>query len=39
MKDTLEFGIFLAVLIAFVVIGCLATLAPKKTSNTNAQRR
>ena len=34
MKDTLEFGIFLAVLIAFVVIGCLATRAPKKTSNT-----
>jgi hypothetical protein len=30
MKDTLEFGIFLAVLIAFVVIGCLATRAPKK---------
>jgi hypothetical protein len=34
MKDTLEFGIFLAVLIAFVVIGCLATRAPKKMSNT-----
>jgi hypothetical protein len=31
MKDTLEFGIFLAILIAFVVIGCLATRAPKKT--------
>ena len=34
MKDTLEFGIFLAVLIAFVVIGCLATQASKKSSNT-----
>jgi hypothetical protein len=34
MKDTLEFGIFLAVLIAFVVTGCLATRAPNKTSNT-----
>jgi hypothetical protein len=33
MKDALEFGIFLAILIAFVVIGCLATRAPKKTSN------
>jgi hypothetical protein len=31
MKDTLEIGIFLAALIAFVVIGCLATRAPKKT--------
>jgi hypothetical protein len=31
MKDTLEFGIFLAILIVFVVIGCLATRAPKKT--------
>ena len=38
MKDTLEFGIFLAVLIAFVVIGCLATRAPKKTSNTGPMK-
>jgi hypothetical protein len=31
MRDMLQFGIFVAVLIAFVVIGCLATRAPKKT--------
>jgi hypothetical protein len=30
-EDTLQFGVFVAVLIAFVVIGCLATRAPKKT--------
>jgi len=34
MKDTLEFGIFLAILIAFVVIGCLATRAPKMKPKT-----
>jgi hypothetical protein len=34
MADNLEFGIFVAVLIAFVVCGCIATRAPKKTSNT-----
>ena len=38
MKDSLEFGIFLAVLIAFVVIGCLATRAPKNTSNTGPMK-
>jgi len=38
MKDTLEFGIFLAILIAFVVIGYLATRAPKKTSNTRPMK-
>jgi hypothetical protein len=38
MKDTLEFGIFLAILIAFVVIGCLATRAPKRTSNTRPMK-
>ena len=31
MRDMLQFGIFVAVLTAFVVIGCLATRAPKKT--------
>ena len=31
MTDTLQFGIFVAVLIAFVFVGCLATRAPKKT--------
>jgi hypothetical protein len=31
MVDMLQFGIFVAVLIAFVVIGCLATRGPKKT--------
>ena len=30
MVDNLELGIFLAVLIAFVVCGCLVTRAPKK---------
>jgi len=34
MKDTLEFGIFLAVLIAFVFVGCLATRVRKKTPET-----
>ena len=31
MTDNLELGLFLAVLIAFVVCGCLVTRAPKKT--------
>ena len=36
MVDQIEFGILLAVLIAFVVIGCLATRAPKKTPERRA---
>jgi len=35
MTDTLELGIFVAVLIAFVLIGCLATRAWKKTPKTD----
>jgi hypothetical protein len=31
MTDNLELGLFLAVLIAFVVCGCLVTRVPKKT--------
>jgi hypothetical protein len=31
MVDQLQLGIFVAVVIAFVVIGCLVTRAPKKT--------
>ena len=31
MTDNLELGIFLAVLLAFVVCGCLVIRAPKKT--------
>ena len=31
MADNLELGIFIAVLLAFVVCGCLVTRAPKKT--------
>ena len=30
MLDNLELGIFVAVLLAFVVCGCLVTRAPKK---------
>jgi len=30
MLDNLELGLFLAVLLAFVVCGCLVTRAPKK---------
>ena len=33
MVDQLQFGIFVAVLIAFVFVGCLVTRAPKKTPN------
>ena len=39
MVDQLEFGIFVAVLIAFVVIGCLATRAPKKTPKTGPVKK
>jgi hypothetical protein len=31
MVDNLELGLFLAVLIAFVICGCLVTRAAKKT--------
>jgi hypothetical protein len=31
MADNLELGIFVAILMAFVVCGCLVTRAPKKT--------
>jgi hypothetical protein len=31
MTDNLQLGIFVAVLIAFVLVGCVATRAPKKT--------
>jgi len=34
MADQLQLGIFVAVLIAFVVMGCLATRPPKKTPKT-----
>jgi hypothetical protein len=34
MRDMLQVGIFVAVLIAFVLVGCLATRAPKKTPKT-----
>jgi len=34
MTDTLELAIFLAVLIAFVVCGCLVTRAPKMKPKT-----
>lgn len=36
MADNLELGIFLAVLIAFEVCGCLVTRASKKTPNTGS---
>jgi hypothetical protein len=39
MKDMLQFGIFVAVLISFVVIGCLATRAPKKTPKKGAAKK
>jgi hypothetical protein len=38
MADQLELGIFLVVLIAFVVIGCLATRAPKKKVKIDAAK-
>jgi hypothetical protein len=34
MVDNLELGLFLAVLMAFVVCGCLVTRAAKKTPDT-----
>jgi hypothetical protein len=34
MADNLELGLFLAVLMAFVVCGCLVTRAPKKMPDT-----
>jgi len=34
----LQFGIFVAVLIAFVFIGCLATRARKKTPKTDPSK-
>ena len=33
MTDSLQLGIFAAVLIAFVVTGCLVTRVPKKPPN------
>jgi len=38
MRDSLELGIFAAILIAFVVIGCLATRARKKTPETGPRK-
>jgi hypothetical protein len=34
MVDNLQLGIFLAVLMAFVVCGCVVTRAPKKAPAT-----
>jgi hypothetical protein len=34
MVDNLELGLFLAVLLAFVVCGCLVTRVPKKVPDT-----
>ena len=34
MADNLELGLFLAVLMAFVVCGCLVTRVPKKVPDT-----
>ena len=34
MVDNLELGLFVAVLMAFVVCGCLVTRVPKKTPAT-----
>jgi len=31
MTDTLQLGLFAAILIAIVVVGCLVTLAQKKS--------
>jgi hypothetical protein len=36
MSDNLELATFLAVLIAFVVCGCLVTRAPTKTTSTGS---
>ena len=37
MMDTLQLGIFVAVLLAFVVIGCLATRTPKNAPKPKAR--
>jgi hypothetical protein len=38
MRDTLELGIFVALMIAFVFVGCLATRAKKKTLKTDTPK-
>ena len=38
MTDTLQLEIFVAVLIAFVFVGCLATRAKKKTLKTDTPK-
>jgi len=38
MTDTLQLGIFVAVLIAFMLVGCLATRAEKKTPKTDTPK-
>jgi hypothetical protein len=38
MADNLELGIFLAVLMAFVVCGCVVTRVPKKVPDTGAMK-
>jgi hypothetical protein len=38
MMDSVELGIFAAVLIAFVFVGCLATRAKKKTTLTDTPK-
>ena len=38
MRDTLELGIFVAILIAFVVIGCLATRIKKKPPKSDTPK-
>ena len=35
MTDNLELGLFAAIILAFVVCGCLATRLPKKKINTD----
>ena len=38
MMDKIEFGIFLAVIIAFIVCGCIFTRKPKKGAPSAAQQ-
>jgi hypothetical protein len=38
MVDNLELGIFVAVLMAFVVCGCLVTRVPKKVPDTGRMK-
>jgi hypothetical protein len=38
MTDTLELGIFVAVVIAFVFVGCLATQIKKKAPKTDTPK-